>query len=406
MSFIGAVFVVLNIDEHYLIDKLQHEETRFIGWLAVLYTMISLPFGMILAKKIFIKTSVQAKLDSFTKKPVSYLLGKNELILKSMLIGLSLFGGLIMVYTFSSIGMIPILEMLKGNSEELARIRILASREFAGNIYLRNIFALQFLPLLSFVAFAYYQKSKSLLDFSWFLLTFLSALLMLSYDLQKSPMAMFLTGFIFYIVWVNGKIAVHKLALIALLFVGILASFYIGFGSDNIAEIFLSYNTGASGRILFSQLAGTFFSFEFFDNIKEFIGFKSMSRFVNNFGLEYSERAGRLIMEIINPKGIQDGTAGVQNTLFIGEAWANFGFLGLLISPVYVGFIIGSLFYSFLRLPKTPLFIGIYVYFSYKTALIGGVNDYLYNIAALSILLVFGIILVFAFKWSESITKR
>ncbi|MFT5070411.1 MAG: hypothetical protein ACI8V8_000371 [Chitinophagales bacterium] len=406
MSFLGAVFIVLKLDDHYLINKLRYDETRLIGWLAVLYTMIMLPAGMLLAKRIFFKGSIQKSFEHFAQKPVIYLLGKNELILKSILIGLSLFGSLVMIYTFYSIGMVPILEMFKGNSEELARIRILASREFSGNIYLRNIFALQFLPLLSFVAFAYYQKSKSLLDLSWFLITFFSALMILSYDLQKSPMAMFLTGFVFYIVWVNGKIALHKLAFIVFLFIGIIASFYIGFGNENIAHIFLSYNTGASGRILFSQLAGTFFSFEFFDSMKEFIGFNSMSKLVNNFGIEYAERAGRLIMEVINPKGIKEGTAGVQNTLFIGEAWANFGFLGLLLSPVYVGFMIGSLFYTLMRLPKTPLLIGIYVFFSYKTAIIGGFNDYLYNVSTLSVFVLFGLILIYSSKLSKSISNE
>ena len=40
-----------------------------------------------------------------------------------------------------------------------------------------------------------------------------------------------------------------------------------------------------------------------------------------------SIRPARIVMSIINFLGIEAGTAGVMNTLFIGEAYANFGWL-------------------------------------------------------------------------------
>lgn len=396
MSFIGSIFIVLQIDNHYLINKIHFEETRYFGWLAILYTMIMLPIGMLLAKKLILQSKVSSSLKSFNTKNISFSLGKKELILKSLLISLTFFGVGILAYTFLQIGSIPLIALLKGNASELSRLRIMASREFGGNVYLRNIFAIQLLPLLAFVSFAYFQKEKSFLNLFWFLLALLASIMALTYDLQKSPLALFLTGFIFFFVWVNGRINFGKLFGFSAIFLGIILFFYIGFGNSDIQQILLQYNEGASGRVLFSQIAGTFFSFEVFDHIKPFIGFESISRVVENFGMTYSERAGRLIMEIINPRGIKEGTAGVQNTLFIGEAWANFGILGLLLSPIYVGFVIGTLFYLLLRLPKTPLFIGVYAFFSYKIALVGGFNDYYYNIAYLSIFLIMLLLLLYA----------
>lgn len=404
MSFVGAIFIVLQLDDHYLINKIYFDKTRYIGWLAVLYTMIMLPLGMLIAKRIFIRETVQRAVLHFSNKAISFSLGSKEIVLKSMLIALTVFGISVLAYTFYHIGSIPLLALLKGNAGELSRLRIVASREFGGNIYLRNIFALQLLPLLAFVSFAYFQKQKNWVNFFWFILAFSAALMALSYDLQKSPMALFLTGFIFYYVWVKGKINFGKLFGITAAFVSVIVLFYAGFGNSNIQEILLQYNQGASGRVLFSQIAGTFFSIEFFDNIRSFIGFNSFSRLVENFGFNYSERSGRLIMEIINPSGIAEGTAGVQNSLFIGEAWANFGIVGLLISPLYVGFIIATLFYVLLRLPKTPLFIGVYVFFSYKTALIGGFNDYIYNIAYLSIFTILFVLLIYAERIASAIS--
>ena len=79
------------------------------------------------------------------------------------------------------------------------------------------------------------------------------------------------------------------------------------------------------------------------------------------------------------PESIYQGTVGVINSIFLSEAWANFGFLGIVLSPVYVGFIIGLLYNFILVSPKTPLFLGIYAYYSFRPTIIGGFNDYLYN---------------------------
>jgi hypothetical protein len=79
------------------------------------------------------------------------------------------------------------------------------------------------------------------------------------------------------------------------------------------------------------------------------------------------------------PGRVADGTAGVINSLFIGEAWANFGLTGVLIAPIYVGFLIGFFYGLLIRLPKTPLLIAIFVHFSYKSSVTGGINNYLYE---------------------------
>ncbi|MCB0509173.1 MAG: hypothetical protein KDC82_00325, partial [Bacteroidetes bacterium] len=301
MSAIGSIFIVLHIDEHYLINKLHHDQTRILAWAAIMYTMLSFPIGLLLAKRIMLKSSVQEAIKNYRAKSIEALLGKHELILKSILVCLSLIGILSMLYTFYSLGSLPIVELIKGNSSALAKLRISASREFGGNVYIRNIFGLQFLPLLSFVALAYYKMSKKYYDFFWFLLCFFSSILMLTYDLQKSPMAMYLSGILFFWVWVEGKLSKKAFVFGTASFIGVIVLFYLGFGVNNLSEIFLQYNEGASGRVLFSQVAGTFFSFEIFGKSHEFIEWNSLSNLVEHFGLEYSERAGRIIMEYINP---------------------------------------------------------------------------------------------------------
>lgn len=403
MSFLGAVLVALKLDDHYLMNKMMFEKTRLMGWGAVLYTMIVFPIGLLLAKKLFSIRNVKEKLNQYALKPISNQLKSNEIILRFILLGLSLIGISVLGYTFFAIGTVPIMEMLQGQ-DNLAQLRQTAGREFAGNVYLKNLFGIQLLPILAFIALAYYEKKRNNLELIWTLILFGAALLMLTYDLQKATAALFLSGIIFYITLVHGKISKAVFLVLGFSAFAIILGFYFATSDADIKEILLSYNTGIVGRVLFSSIAGTFLTFEHFNDTHPHIGLSSLSSFVEIFSIEYSERSARLMMETVNPKGVQEGKAGVLNSLFIAEAWANFGLTGLLLSPLYVGFVIGSLFYALLKFRKTPVMIGLYVFFSYKITIGGGFNDYLYHIGNVFIFALFIIILFVAEKLRKNLS--
>ncbi|MEX0811443.1 MAG: O-antigen polymerase [Chitinophagales bacterium] len=392
MSFIGSVMIVLELDNHYLINKIQNDETRYVGWAAIMYSMVMVPLGMLFSKKLFQIKSVKSVLANIAEKPIVNYLPKNEIILKSLLYLLSFVGIASLIYTFYHIGTIPLLEMIN-DSENLARLRQEAGREFDANVYIKNIFAINLLPILAFISWAYYNKSRNSLDLAWFVIMLIASLLILSYDLQKSPAALFLIGFIFYFTYVHGRIKLRYFMLLVIVFFSVILMFYSETTNINFEQAILTYNHGVIGRTVFSNIAGTFFSFEYFGSIHEFIGNRSLSTFVELFSVEHSERSSRIIMETINPQAVEAGTAGVINSLFIGEAWANYGLLGVILSPFYIGFLIGTLFYFFLRSSKTPVIIGLYVYFCYSSAVEGGFNDYIYNIGFLFIFFLFSTLL-------------
>lgn len=80
------------------------------------------------------------------------------------------------------------------------------------------------------------------------------------------------------------------------------------------------------------------------------------------------------------------------STLFIGEAWANFGWLGVAISPLYVGMITGFIYYFVLSKRKTPLLIGLLTYCSFGTNFSSQLNMYIYNSVMISLILALGLI--------------
>jgi hypothetical protein len=157
-------------------------------------------------------------------------------------------------------------------------------------------------------------------------------------------------------------------------------------GKTEISYLLFTYNSGITGRVLLSQTAGIYLAYKVFPNVYDFIGIRSLSRWISLlFGLNHSERSARMLMEYFNPKGVANGAAGVLNSLFIQEAWADFGMIGIILSPLVVGIIIGCIFQYFLKKPKTPLYVGTLTYLSLRMPMNGG-NEFIYPLFFLFIL--------------------
>lgn len=383
-TVIGAILVVNSIDYHYMIDKLTYSSSRVIGFWAILYTLVFFPIGMKCANSFFTKQSVKTLFQLYTTRPLQLEQKYNDRIVRFLLEFFSIVCIISVIYVLYILGEVPLFKFFSSSSAlEFTEFRIRVSRDFQGNEYVKNLFALTMTPLLSYVAYGYKLRDKNFISKIWFYTMLFFSLLILTYNFEKSPVLIYILGFMFYRVYyvgqINKKLIIGIFLGILVLIVGMYYVFMAEGGID--VSILFSYNSGILGRLLLSQGAGTFLSFDTFPESIKHVGFASVSKFfADMFGLDYSERSARLIMEYINPSGVRAGTAGVVNSLFIGEAWANFGLIGVVVAPLYVGFLIQSLYLFFLKSPKTPFLLALFVSFSCKSAITGGINDYFYNI--------------------------
>lgn len=391
-SFFAAILVVNRWDNHYLINKLTNQDARFYGWLAVMYTSVALPIGMLLANFVFRKKTITV-VNTYIHRPIVSLLSPKDSYVKIPLFIFSCISILAILYTLYSLPQIPILKVFRGGSAyELAVLRASASRDFGGNELFRNIFGLNLTPILTFVYYGYYKKSRRRFDLCMFVVMLFFTFLILTYNLEKSPLISFFLGFLFFKVLVDGSIPKKILYIGGGSLFAILIAMYIYIANQtDVFALISTYNKGILGRILLSQSAGTYLMFDIFPKIHDFIGFESISSYTSAmFGIEHSDRAARILMSYI--KGGDLEAAGVVNSLFIGEAWSNFGWVGVLISPIFVGVVIQTLFLSLLSMKKTPLFLALLTFFSYKSSVTGGFNDYIYNMGYFMIFIIIMII--------------
>ena len=384
MSVIGAVLVVYNIDHHYLIDKLVFENSRVKGFWAIIYTIVMFPIGMKLSCMLFKAKNLDLLFQKYTTKPLERERKFSDYYVRQLLIALSLVCVLSVIYVLYIIGEIPLFRFFSSsNIFNFAEFRVDVSRNFQGNGYIRNIFAYGLTPLLSYIAYGYKLRDRTTFSKWWFYIMFVCSILILTYNFAKAPVLFYGLGFLFYRIYLNGRISKKILLGTLLVILAILIAMYAILmvdGEWNLRMLFNNFNSGISGRLLLSQIAGTFLSFDIFPEMHSHLGFSSISKALSDlFGVSYSEPSARLIMEQVNPAAVKAGVAGVINSLFIGEAWANFGLAGVLIAPMYVGLLIQSLYLFFLKSGKTPFFMGLFVYYTIQSSITGGINAYLYN---------------------------
>jgi hypothetical protein len=376
-SFIASSLVLNGWHDHYVLNRAS-ESALLYGAISVQYVMVALPFGMLLGLFLFGYRNNTNNLQKYLDKKVVGGLTLKDKDLKFTLYFVSLLAIIAVLYVLKVSGGGALLSLFKGGSaEQLSILRIDSSRGFSGNVIVKNIFAIMLAPLLTYISYAYWKMSRKSSDLIWFYIMLFFSFLILTYDLSKSPFIYFSVGFLFLNVFINGGVSKKVIYTFSIIVIVILVMIYVYI--MDVTNLF-TFNSGILGRVLLGQAAGTYMAFNYFPSTYDHIGFSSFSGAVSSFlNLDYSDRAGRLIMMAFNPKGVESGAAGVMNSLFIAEAWANWGLLGVIVAPIYIGIVIQLLYMFFLKSKKTPLLLGSYAYIATKLPITGGANDFIYS---------------------------
>ncbi len=381
-SYIGGLLIALGIDDYYMIKRMDHEEYRIIGFILLTLLMILFPLTQLVVGRI-LGFNAELEFNKYLQEPVRTSVDKNKRIFRLAFGALSAISVLAVAYTLLKTANVPLLELLKGNTSELAKLRIDASRGFSGiDVYIRNIFGIALTPVLSIVAFVYMTKSRALYWKVVFFTLFISSILISTYDLAKSPIFFYLIMLLLAGVYTQ-KLKLNWKRISGYIIAGsaLLIVMYVAIQGVTELESFLAYNSGPIGRILLAQISPFFLHLDTFSHSLSPLEAKGLPSFIAGiFDIE-QVRSARMVMENVFPENIDKGTGGVLNTIFLGEAFASYGYLGVIVAIIYIAAVIQVLYIIFLRLPKTPVVIALFVYFTINIprTLVGGVADFFFN---------------------------
>ncbi|MFC7373050.1 O-antigen polymerase [Fictibacillus iocasae] len=377
-SFVGSLFIVTKTDQFYMMHKVTDDKFRLIGFILVCTVMVVLPLTVYLIEKL-VGFSAVKEFNEYFERPVELPFQKERTEFFLLFAGLSAICLMAVAYTMLKLNTIPLLELVKG-SDNLGQLRIEASRGFQGNVLIRNIFAIALTPILSIIAFIYAYKSKEL---KWILLSLClisASFVITTYDLSKSPVFFYMLSMILAAIYVGFiRLTYKRIALLGAAGFALLVGMYAALGAD--PSTFLSFNSGPVGRIFLSQIAPFFMHLQLFGNEFPLLNGSSFPGIINQMFDQVHARSGRVAMGYFYPDKVEAGTAGVLNTLFIGEAYANYSYPGVIMSILYLGLFLAVIYMIFLRLPKNPVFLGMFIYFTINIprSVVGGFFDFIFN---------------------------
>lgn len=374
-SLIGAVLVVNQWDGDFVNQSISRPSSRYIGYWAVIWTVFSFPIGMILSNQVFRRKKVPQHFEAYIHKPI--LREKNESGMLSALMLFSVIDLLLVAYVFRCYGTIPIIELIMNPNIDTEMMRHDTATAFSGSYSLKTI-ATILTPLLSYASLVYADKKKHLFIKLWAIVMFVVALCMSASTFEKSSVFLFLVSFLFVLVYVKGRISKKQLLVGAAIGFGVLFISFM-FLASAANEFMTAWELAEliGQRIFVVQIESTFLHFDNFPNNIDFIGFKSLFSpgMSQMLGLDHVDVSAKQMMDMFN----SSDTAGVRNSLFISEAYANFGWFGVVFSPIYVGFVVQTIFTFLLYSKKTPYMVALLTYFSIHNHLTQSFNYYIFN---------------------------
>ena len=388
-NLIGASLVYLGLRRHYLIQKIRFDETIDLTYFSLAYALIMFPLVLIFMKKLLSYFFPKRNINEYIETGIN--INKDMVDLQGVVLVLILVCILATAYVFAILGYIPVVSMFRGGN--LNALRQSGSRGFGGNQYVKNLLMSTLTPFVSYLCYIYYRATKSRSWRDMFFFMAILSVIVLTYDFSKSPIITYLLGiYLLEVIMgnVQNNIRFNKLAISAVLI--ILFFYVIVF---DVGDSLFSIYSGPLGRIIFTQIATLFLHIEAFPLRHPFLSGASFNSWMSIFfpaaeGL----RSGRVVMTIYNAAGVETNTAGVMNTVFIGEAYANFGYVGIIIAPIIFGIVIGFFAYMLPGLKKSPITMLLYVQMTIQfiTMVEGGFVDIFYS-ASTIFLIIIGILL-------------
>lgn len=372
-TFLGSIICALGFGDWHWILCYTSRNTRVVAWIAVCYSLITIPIGMIITNGLY-NVNISSLYTSFENKEL--IVGLSYRRIWFTLFSICIFSILVSIYIKVYSGSWPLYTAVVEKDFLSAREgRIDVRRNFQGIEYIKNLFGLCLVPMFSYFAYIIWLKKRTLYCLISYLVILSCTIFIISYDTQKAPIIFYLIGYV--VIYPLIKKPISRKALIiffsgALLLMGLM---YISFNAtdNDVLDVVLDPGSAMWGRMFISSYAGVPLSFEWFPDIitqptwqigiPEFI--------LNALNLPTTESA-RLMMLKIEPDG------NLISSYFIAEAWANYGLIGVVISPFIIGFCVQFVHLLLLRHRKDPLAIAFYAFMTTRWVISSGFVNYLY----------------------------
>jgi hypothetical protein len=359
-AFVASVIIAIDIPIlGYTPDAYNFEGVQTVAlavWAAVMWSFVAIPGGAMIANALkYGKSRMPALSDSFDVRALRIGWGHQE---SSLLATTAILTFSLLALFFTTLpSELPLLNILAGGS--IAESEVLRRNISYGfqNGLLRSMVNEKTLMVLSLISYFMAVRTRRV---SWKTLFFIQFVGIVGLSMVRGTagsLIQYLFTFGIARAVIGKKFATLREGTVVL---SVLTLFFIFFKGTT--DSFTAPALAVLSRVLFGQIVGTYYGLQVIPAEHDHLGFSSTGRLLNEMILGYSSPDyGFILMELHNPLGVAAGTAGHMSSIFLAEAWVNFGLFGLVLAPVWVGFVVQIANLTFLRSSMSVVNAAIYV---------------------------------------------
>ena len=358
-QYFGYPILFLFLDD-YRAEFIQDRSILINMFIITSYSITLLIFGFILASKTF------GPLNSKNEKSIFHNPVIQDKQLSRFLLYLIFILSLLVLWLYiSKIGLnnLALLSAINFFENDLSTkvLRSNMGNAFDGDYHWYRFFMRDVLSIVSVALYGFYLLRKKLFYLFIFMISFFINIFSTTIAIEKGPLFFYLISiFLMHVLITDGgKFKIKKIIIIScigLLLVGYIYEIFMG--SIN---IFWGMKSALS-RIFLGQIQPIYHYLEIFPKHVDFLSGRS---FPNPAGLMPYEPISmcKTVHAIVFPNHADElGIVGCMPAFFWAEMYANFGYVGVIIPPLFIGFFLYGLNSLLLRLPVTPIFLSVYIW--------------------------------------------
>lgn len=364
------------------------------------YTITLIILGFIIARKIFGPLHLKNQHNPFSSAII-----QDRQLSRFILYLFFILSLLVLFIYISKIGFnnIPLLLVFNftENNLSIEALRSNMGNAFEGKYHWYQLFMRDFLSITSVAFFGFYLLRKNLFYFLIFIISFFICCFSMTMAIEKAPLLFYLISlFLLYVlIKNNGQFKIKQIINFGLFGLLLISLMYVIFmNSSNIVEGLKN----VFPRIFTGSVVPLYHYLEIFPEKVDFLWGRS---FPNPGGLLLFEpyNLTQEVHDLIFPYFKEQGIVGSMPTIFWGEMYANFGYMGVIIPPFFIGFFLYGLNILLYRLPMTPFFFSVYIWIilHYKNITVTSLSGFIIdtNIFIVILLLIFVISAPKTFKF-------
>ena len=349
-------------------------QDRAIIWEMFLWTSFSITLiiiGFIVARRSFGPLHLADQYNAFTNSitPIRFFQ-------RLMLILLFIISVLVLFIYLSKIGWsnIAFLSAINISDQEIS-IEVLRSNmgnAFEGKYHWYQLFMRDFLTIVSVAFFGQWLLRKKFFSFILFIISFPICAFSMLMAIEKGPILSYLISLflIYIIIKYQGRFQFKQLVIIIFFGFFISGLMFMYFMNDSSFELGIKYSIS---RIFTGQMQALYHYLEIFPEQISFLWGRSLP---NPGGLVPFEpfHLTREVSRIVFPNNELRKIVGSMPTIYWGEMYANFSYLGIVIPPFFIGYFLYWLNIIIFRLPMTPLVLSFYIWVTWHYQNLAGTS--------------------------------